>query len=327
MRAVVALFLSVVIILIGVPALVVGSWNNLQPDPVAPAYNPTIRLYVSSTKQVVNIGLEDYVKGVVAAEMPASFEPEALKAQAIAARTYVVKRARLFGGNGCDSSPTADVCDNPAHCQAWLPTAELQQRWGMLDYQTYWSKISQAVDATAGEILTYQGVAIDPLFHSTCGGSTEDAGSVWQKSLPYLQPVACPYCQESPKLHTDQSYSLTAFVSALHSLDGAIAVTAQQLSGGAPPLSIQSKTDTGRVAAVTIGGRTVQATQLRYLLGLNSTNFTCEVADDKVVFHVTGYGHGVGLCQYGANGMAKAGKTYREILQYYYSGVMITQLK
>lgn len=326
MRSLVAVLLTVVVLLMGIPALIIVGWNRLAPPPEQAAENINIHLYVSSTRQVVTISLEEYLKGVLAAEMPADFDLEALKAQAVAARTYAVKRARIFGGQGCDSSPLADVCDNPAHCQAWLPTAELQAKWGMIDYHTYWDKISQAVDATANEIITYQGVAIDPVFHSTCGGETEDAGNVWQKSEPYLVPVKCTYCQDSPKLVTDQSFSLAAFVSAVHGLDGAIAVTAQKISAGAAALTIESKSESGRALQLSVGGKSIKATDLRYALGLNSTRFSFKVEDNQIIFHVIGYGHGVGLCQYGANGMAKAGKTYQEILQFYYQGTMITKL-
>ncbi len=327
LRATAVVFLSVVAILIGVPALVVGGFGQAPPGPQPEPYNPTIHLYLGSSKQIINIGLEDYVKGVVAAEMPASFELEALKAQAVAARTYVVKRARLFGGSGCDAHPQADVCDNPAHCQAWLPTSELQQRWGMIDYQTYWGKISAAVSATAGQIITYQGVAIDPVFHSTCGGHTEDAGNVWQKSLPYLQPVDCTYCAASPRLQTEQRYSVTAFLSAVLGEGAAVEAMAQQARGGTVPLTIRSETSTGRVATVAVGSRTLKATELRYLLGLYSTNFTSELDGDAIVFHVQGYGHGVGLCQYGADGMAAVGHNYRQIISHYYQGTMITDLR
>ncbi|MGI6345055.1 MAG: stage II sporulation protein D [Bacillota bacterium] len=327
LRSFALLVLAFIVILIGVPSLIVSSWRGdvVPPDEEIP--NPTINLYVTSSKQIVSLPLEDYVKGVVAAEMPASFESAALEAQAVAARTYAARRARGLGGNGCDSHPLADLCDNPAHCQAWLPTAELQTKWGMIDYQTYWTKISQAVKATAGQILTYQGVAIDPLFHSTCGGHTEDAGAVWQMSLPYLVPVECGYCQHSPKYQADQRYSLDAFLSAVRRLDGSIAVTASEFSGSSRPLSISAKTATGRAAEVALGGKEIKATSLRYALGLNSTRFTFESDGEQIVFHVTGYGHGVGLCQYGADGMARKGYNYRQILAHYYQGTLITTLR
>lgn len=326
MRPVLVLLASIVVVLLIVPTVIVGSWRTTTPAPPAPADDIMIKLYVTSTKQLLSISLEEYVKGVVAAEMPANFHVEALKAQAVAARTYAVKRALFFGGKGCDAHPQADLCDNPAHCQAWLPVAELQRKWGMLDYQTYWKKVCQAVDATAGQILTYQGMTIDPLFHSTCGGHTEDAGDVWQKSFPYLVAKECAYCQHSPKLKTEQSYSLDNFLAAVRELDGSVAVTTGQLRTASASLSAAAKTASGRVKAVTIGGRTIPATTLRYALGLNSTNFTYKIEDNKITFTVIGYGHGVGLCQYGADGMAQAGKTYTDILRYYYQGAIVATI-
>ncbi len=327
LRLIVILCLLVVVVLIGIPALVTVGWQQFSPPPPEETYNPTIRLYVSSTKQIINVALDDYVKGVVAAEMPAQFHEEALKAQAVAARTYVLKRARLSGGHGCDSHPLADICDSPAHCQAWHPTATLQSKWGMIDFQKYWNKISQAVEATSGEILTYQGIAIDPLFHSTCGGHTEDAGDVWQKSLPYLKPVVCSYCQHAPKFQTDQRFALSGFLMVAKQLDGAITVSTSDLSGSAPPISVKSETGTGRVKELQVGQRALKGTTLRYALGLNSTRFTWKIESQAITFNVQGYGHGVGMCQYGADGMGKAGMTYRQILQHYYTGTLITKLR
>lgn len=327
MRAVLVVALAVVVVLIGIPSLVVSNWGGLSPTP-PDEETPThmINLYVTSTKQLVSMPLEEYIKGVVAAEMPASFHIEALKAQAVAARTYVVKRARAFGGKGCNSHPGADVCDSPGHCQAWLPSGELQQRWGMIEYPQHWAKISQAVESTAGKILTHQGVAIDPVYHSTCGGETEDAGQVWQVSLPYLQPKTCGYCTHSPRFTSQQAFSLSAFLTVVRELDGAIAVTAQQLSGAAPPISIAARTATGRVQSMLVGGRNLLGTRVRYALGLNSTRFTYTIANNQIIFDVKGFGHGVGMCQYGADGMANSGKRYDEILRFYYTGVMITNV-
>lgn len=309
------------------PAMIVGSWEKVAPTPIAQQPETKIQLYVSGSKQLISIGLEEYVKGVLAAEMPASFHLEALKAQAVAARTYAVKRAGTFGGKGCDAHPQADLCDDPGHCQAWLPAVELQKKWGMLEYQNYWSKICQAVDSTAGQIITYQGVVIDPLFHSTCGGQTEDAGSVWQQSFSYLVPVECSYCQHSPKLKTEQRYSLAAFAAALHELDGSITVTTQALQSRSPALAVSKKTSTGRADTVSLGGKSLKATTLRYALGLNSTRFSHKIEGEQIVFSVRGYGHGVGMCQYGADGMGQAGYDYRAILKHYYSGTQATNIR
>lgn len=307
--------------------MIVGSWERVAPTPIQQQPQTMIRLYISGSKQLISIGLEEYVKGVLAAEMPVSFHLEALRAQAVAARTYAVKRGEIFGGKGCDAHPQADLCDDPAHCQAWLPAVELQKKWGMLEYQNYWSKISQAVESTASQIITYQGVVIDPLFHSTCGGKTEDAGAVWQQSFPYLVPVECVYCQHSPKLKTEQRYSLTAFAKALHELDGSISVTAQSLQAKSPAFAVSKQTATGRADMVSLGGRSLKATTLRYALGLNSTRFSHRLEGEQIVFAVQGYGHGVGMCQYGADGMGQAGHDYRAILQHYYRGTQVTNIR
>lgn len=309
------------------PAMIVGSWEKVAPTPIVQQPEMKIQLYVSDSKQLVSIGLEDYVKGVLAAEMPASFHIEALKAQAVAARTYAVKRASLFGGKGCSMHPQADLCDDPGHCQAWLASADLQTKWGMLEYQNYLSKVSQAVEETKGQIITYQGVVIDPLFHSTCGGQTEDAGAVWQQSLPYLVPVTCSYCEHSPRLQEEQRYSLTTLASALQELDGSIAVTAQSLQSKASDFVVAEKTATGRVATVNLGNKSLKATTLRQALGLNSTRFSHRIEGSQIIFSVQGFGHGVGLCQYGADGMGQAGHDYRAILEHYYQGTQVTNIR
>lgn len=327
MRPVLTLFIAVTIVILVLPTMIVGSWEKVAPTPSLERPGVKIQVYITDSQQLMPLALEDYVKGVVAAEMPASFHLEALKAQAVAARTYAVKRARVFGGRGCDAHPGADLCTDPGHCQAWLPAAELQKKWGMIEYSSNWTKISQAVEETAGQIITYQGVVIDPLFHSTCGGQTEDAGAVWQQSFPYLVPVTCTYCQHSPKLKAEQKFSLSAFAAALRELDGTIAVTAQGLKSQAPALTVAEKTATGRVATVKLGSSSLKATALRHALGLNSTRFTYKIEGEQIVFQVQGYGHGVGMCQYGADGMGKAGKDYGAILKHYYQGTEVTKLR
>lgn len=322
-----ALFVGVTIVILVLPTMIVGGWEKVAPTPTVQQPEIKIQVYIADSQQLMAFSLEDYVKGVVAAEMPASFHLEALKAQAVAARTYAVKRAKVFGGKGCDAHPGADLCTDPGHCQAWLPAAELQKKWGMVEYQNYWTKISQAVEQTAGQIITYQGVVIDPLFHSTCGGQTEDAGAVWQQSFPYLVPVTCSYCQHSPKLRTEQSYSLSAFAAALRELDGSIAVTAQGLRSQTPAFTVSEKTATGRAAIISLGGNRLKATTLRHALGLNSTRFAHKIEGDRIVFQVQGYGHGVGMCQYGADGMGEAGQDYRAILKHYYRGTEVTSLR
>lgn len=328
MKKLLAMFAGITVVILILPVMIVGSWEKVVPTPDVQQTDTVIKLYVCSDQQLISISLEEYIKGVVAAEMPASFHTEALRAQAIAARTYAIKRVLAFGGKGCQAHPQADLCTDPAHCQAWLPATDLQQKWGMIEYQNHLAKINHAVESTAGQILTYQGIVIDPLFHSTCGGSTEDAGAVWQQSLPYLVPVKCSYCQHSPKLKSELRLNLGAFIQAMQQLDGSIAVTAQALQTTASPtLAITGKTATGRASTVTLAGKKIAATTMRSALGLNSTHFNYKITDGQIVFNVQGYGHGVGLCQYGADGMGTAGYDYKAILKFYYHGVQITSLR
>jgi stage II sporulation protein D len=192
------------------------------------------------TRQIIDIPLEEYLVGVVAAEMPANFEIEALKAQAIAARTYTIKRLYRFGGKPRDEHLDAEICTDSTHCQAWCDNKELIEKWGQFKYQTLINKIRSAVETTKYQIIMYNNSLIDPVYHTSCGGKgTKNSEDVWLYNLPYLRSVKC-----------NQDYKLSA-----------------------------------------------------------------------------GKGHAVGMCQYGANGMALLQKDYREILLYYYSGIQIEKIK
>jgi len=272
------------------------------------------------------MSLEDYVQGVVAAEMPALFAPEALKAQAVAARTYAVRRMRALGGKGCGRHPLADVCDDPAHCQAYLPLSAQQLKWGMFDFPANYYKIRGAVESTAGQILTYGGHVIDPIFHSTCGGQTEYAHKVWANEYPYLISVPCPYCAHSKRLTGTSTFSLTEVVERVTQWDPTVTVTARALRSRTPPLVILERSDSGRVLSVRVGNRTIAGTQFRTLFELKSTNFSLTLQAERVVIATRGFGHGVGMCQFGADGMAIAGKNFKEILSHYYRGVEFRQL-
>lgn len=326
LRALLRFVALIIIILVIIPALIVGIWGWRTPPPSILDSPYEVAVYITSTAQIVMMPLEEYVVGVVAAEMPAAFAPAALEAQAIAARTYAARRVREFGGGGCNGHPLADICDNPAHCQAYLPLEALQLKWGLVGFNEYYTRIRHAVENTVGQILTYRGQAIDPIFHSTCGGQTEDADKVWSNYFDYLVSVICNYCSHSHRFTETKTFSHAEFLSALKQKDGSITVTAQQLAGKSPPVGIKTRSESGRVLEITVGPKTLKGTEFRSALGLNSTNLVLEVTASEVNVTTTGYGHGVGLCQYGADGMAKAGYDRKEILQYYYQGVQITSL-
>lgn len=277
-----------------------------------------IRVYVHSQDRIVEMSMEEYIKGVVAAEMPAEFEAEALKAQAVAARTYAAKQMALFGGAGLADRPGADVSTDPRYGQAWQSTSQLKERWGAFNFEHYWAKISRAVDETRGLIVTYNGEAINAVFHSTSGERTASAKEVWGYDFPYLQSVACEWDKKSPRYSDRREYSYAELEQRLGAEAGVVAAAK---SGSGSVAQVLERTDSGRVAKARIGSKTFTGSELRQKLDLRSANFSCEAQGEKLVFKTTGYGHGVGLCQYGANGMAKEGKNFRQILTYYYTGV------
>jgi len=284
-----------------------------------PKIRTEVRMYRHQTGEIINLSLEDYVIGVVAAEMPANFHPEALKAQAVAARTYILKRLAA-GGVANTPHPGADACDDPRRGQGWLSRAELRERWGTWDYYRNYYKIKRAVDATEGLVLTFEGRLIDPLYHSSCGGATENSEDVWKFRVPYLRSVTCPHCQD-PYPGERKHFTLEEVDQAL---DVALATVA--VGGGASPeprVEILEYTSTGRPKLLSFNGRELSATVVRDLLGLRSTNFSYEIVDGRITFETSGHGHGVGMCQYGARGLAEAGYSFRNILEHYYYGAKV----
>ena len=278
----------------------------------------TLRVYFADAEEIRLLPLEDYVFGALAAEMPANYAPEALKCQAVAARTRAVAQSHAFGGNGCVRHPDCDICTDSACCQAWSSEATLDAKYGV-ELPQYWDKASAAVAETAGEILTYDGAPIEAIYFSCSGGSTEAAVAVWGTDVPYLQAVESPGEQDALRYESEAAFPEDELRAILNK-----AAPEAKLDGpsegwfGEPFL-----TEGGGVASVTIGGEDFTGTQLRSLLGLNSTRFTVTCGDGEVVFHVRGFGHRVGMSQYGANAMAKLGFDYRAILQYYYRGAGI----
>lgn len=321
--------LLVIAAVIAVPALVVLGLQDWSREPAGgqPAVfsgeDVTIKVYMHDIKQIVSMNLEDYVKGVVAAEMPAEFEVEALKAQAVAARTYAVKHMAVFGGTGSAEYPGADVTTDHKESQAWQDETKLKAKWGA-NYGKYWSKVNQAVDQTRGLILTYQGEPINAVFHSTSGDHTASAQEVWGFDYPYLKSVACTWDQKSPRYQDAKEISLAELEARLGA-DAGIMAAAQSGDSGSIA-AIIDRTDSGRVGKIRIGAKTLTGSEIRQKLELRSTNFSVIPDGDKLIFKTIGYGHGVGLCQYGANGQAKESRNFRQILTYYYTGAAIKNI-
>ena len=261
---------------------------------------------------VEETALDTYLTQVVLSEMPASFAPEALKAQAVAARTFACRQ--MTGGKHED----ADVCAQSACCQACRTVEDLRARYAD-GFEAVWDKASDAVRDTEGEVLVYDGKLIDAVYFSCSGGSTEDAAAVWGTDVPYLRAVESPGEQDAAKYESRVCVTAETFAETLRALEASV-----QLSGD-PGSWVQSVTRTagGGVDTLTAGGRSFSGTQLRNAFGLNSTRFTLLYEDGAFSFDVRGYGHRVGMSQYGADAIARLGFDYKTILRFYYRGASI----
>lgn len=264
---------------------------------------------------VETLPLEEYVQGVVTAEMPASFQPAALEAQAVCARTYAMSRAQA-GAHG----PEADVCSDPGCCQAYAANAPAD--WGP-HTEEYRAKIRAAVQATQGQVLRSDGRLISAVFHASSAGYTAPAQAVWGAEVPYLVSVSTPETPETvPKLESEATFSAAEF------RDVFLAKYPEADLAGSPSGWFRSleKADWGGVTTVTIGGVTLTGGQVRGLFGLRSARFDVAAGDDNITFHVSGYGHGVGMSQYGANLLAREGQSCKSILEHYYPGAELGSL-
>ena len=279
------------------------------------AFGPTLDgdtpLTVLQDGKVVKTTMARWLPGVVAAEMPASFEPEALKAQAVAARTYILERAE----NPPENHPECAVFDDPACCCAWRSEAALRESWGA-EAAGNLRRIHAAVTATDGAVLTYAGTPIRAVFHSSSAGQTESSAALWG-ALPYLVSVSSPEtAADVPNFQSEVTVSPEDVRKAVLEADPACVLQEDPTQW----LGETALDDSGRVASLTIGSTTLSGAQVRQLFDLRSTAFTAEYTEGVFRFTVTGYGHGVGMSQYGANVLAQQGRTYEEILAHYYPG-------
>lgn len=282
-----------------------------------------INVFFKDENRTTEVSFEDYLVCVVSAEVPASFHEEAIKAQAVAARTYIYNKYKKFTENPTlapDEHKDAVVCTDYTHCCAYYSKEKLQEIHGEDWMKTYYDKIVECVKETEGEIILYDGEPITASFHASSGGCrTENSGDVWSSDLPYLVSVESPGEDKREGYNTVVTVSCDDFKAKINEKypDAGLTDDRNNWFGDI------SYTQGNSVDKIKIGSTDIRGTEMRSLFGLKSACFEISMLDDKVTFNVHGSGHGVGMSQHGANIMANGGKNYIDILKWYYTGVEV----
>ncbi|MDO5558774.1 MAG: stage II sporulation protein D [Oscillospiraceae bacterium] len=349
MRHMLSLIISFCVVTAGIPAFsmldkpgpgpaatAVQQEDSRSPDTpyttaVKPADSPdsgsfslidTFHVYDIDSKQVLDVSARDYVIGAVCAEMPASFETEALKAQAVAVHTYALRQALLHRQNPDDEIDGADFSNDCSKYQAFFTNDKIKEYYGD-SYDEYYNKVAAAVDAVSGLILTCNNEPIIAAFHSMSSGTTESASNVWGSDISYLVPVDSPGDKLAPTYSEEYTFTPEELKARLISKYPDI----QLGDDYSKWFAVTSRSDSGTVLEFTAGSITMSGNDLRSLFSLRSADFDVNYSEEKGFNIITkGFGHGVGMSQYGANTMAGEGKTYEEILSHYYTGAVISSI-
>ncbi len=282
----------------------------------------SLLVYLHTEGRVVTMGMDEYLYGVVGGEMPASFPLEALKAQAVAARTYTVRRMAALGGKPCGRGG-ADVCTDSACCQSYKSPEALAERWGS-EARRNADKLKEAVASTHGMVAVYEGEPIEALYHSTAGGRTEDAQNVFAAALPYLVGVESPGEQDAVHYTDEIRLSRKAFVKAINKKWPEAKLKEGKLES---QVKVKSRFESGQIETLRLGGVETTGKELRKALGLKSANASFDFSAKEVLITTHGYGHGVGMSQYGARAMALEGADYETILKHYYTSIDLAQME
>ncbi len=274
-----------------------------------------VKVMNADSKNITEMSLEDYLVGVIAEEMNASYNEEAIKAQAVAAHTMLLysKEHKNQGLNG------ADITDSPATHQGFLTPAEQQKKWGK-SYEKNYNKIKSCVAEVLDYVIFYDSQPINAVFHSTSNGKTENASDVWGGNYAYLISVDSSGDLKSPEYDSTAEFTESEFKKALENEGVKLQKSSDEWVGEI------TNTDTGMVESIVLGDKTFKGTEVRKIFSLKSSTFSIEHKDDKFIFKVKGYGHGVGLSQYGSNYLANEGYSYKEILAHYYPNTTIEKI-
>ena len=277
----------------------------------------TIKLLHKETSEIQEVNIDEYLYSVVSAEMPASYSEEALKAQAIVARTYTIYKVLN------KKHENADICDDYSCCQAWISKEERLEKWNDNERDSNWQKICEAVDSTKGKIVTYNNQPINAFFHSNSGGTTEEPINVWGGgNYPYLQSVETSGEDTYSQYSSEVVFSQSALLEKLKEKYSDISIDFSKEDD----LKILEYTNSGRVKTVKFGNHELSGVEARTIFGLKSAKFEIIKDNNNIKFSVTGYGHGVGMSQTGADAMAKQGNTCEEIIKHFYTGIEIKDI-
>ena len=299
--------LLVTLLIILIPFVIVNSFVKTDEIKFHYVTNKVIRVKDVAKNEIIKVPFEEYIKGVLAGEMPASFELEALKAQAVAARSYVLVQANKNKDNDYDVVNTTDN-------QVYLTDEQLKQKW-QNEYVQKINKIKTAVSETKGQYLSYKGEIVEALFFSTSTGVTENSEDVFSSKVPYLRSVSSTWDEESPVYQDTSTFTLEKFYQKLGLKYN------ENLK-----IEVLEKTKTGRTKKITINEIEFTGREVASKLSLRSNYFNIVQNNKNITITTKGYGHGVGLSQYGALGMAKEGYTYDKILKHYYQNVEIKKI-
>ncbi|WP_157950130.1 stage II sporulation protein D [Vallitalea okinawensis] len=305
-----------ILLILLLPALVtvlfnLGTEKEVKEEKESTGFS--VNLKIESTGEIQNMDLETYIAGVVAAEVPASYHVEALKAQAVAARTYAYRK--IITG-------TKVLSTDFRQGQAFLTEKELKDRWGE-DYYIYMKKINDAVEATRGQILVYNDEPIEAVYHAISAGKTQAADDVWNFELPYLQSVNSPFDLDAGEYEVQNLLTEDAAKVSLQASISGLYLTDEPL---AKQMKILERSEAGYIVSVQVGNEVISGEELRSAFNTRSSNMTISQSGDEMRIVTKGFGHGVGMSQFGANAMAKDGKEYQGILEHYYVGVQINNI-
>ena len=325
MKKIILIIIVIVLIIFLIPILGTKKFKIINDTVQSSADNKnydykeydTVKLLHTKTGEIEELQLDEYLLGVVSSEMPASFHEEALKAQAIVARTYTIYKIKH------SKHENADICDDSNCCQAWISKEDRFEKWNIEDRESNWEKIEKAVNDTKGKIITYNGEPINAFFHSNSGGVTDTAFSVWGgTNYPYLQAVATSGEDAYSQYNSEVILTKEEFISKMKEYHADFNIDFESENS----IQILNYTEGGRIDNIKIGNLELTGVEVRNIFSLKSAKFTIEIGEENIKFKVIGYGHGVGMSQTGADSIAKNGGNYEEIIKHFYTGVEISNI-